>query len=145
MSGSPLSHSTSTAGYAPPQLSGLDLTQLEADVQTFFERGLAPSTAHTYQSAKRCYISSCQASNSQFLLLTEAILCKFVVFLANQKLKHQMIKVYLSGLRHLQIAEGLGDLFRPGAFPCLEYVLKGTKQTPSAQSKDACLLSPLQF
>ena len=122
-----------------PQLS----TQLEADVQAFFERSLATSTTQTYQSAKRHYILFCQASNSQLLPLTEVNLCKFVVYLANQKLKHQTIKVYLSGLHHLQIAEGLGDPFLPGAFRRLEYVLKGINHTPAAQSKDTRLpISP---
>ena len=59
----------------------------------------------------------------------------FAVFLAKQGLKHQSIKGYLSALRHLQIAEGLGDPFLPGAFPRLEYVLKGVKHTPSAQAR----------
>ena len=139
MSGGPLGHSTSTAGHAASQLSGLDLTQLEADVQTFFERGLALSTTHTYQSAKHRYILFCEASNSQLIPLTEVVLCKFVVYLANQKLKHQTIKVYLSGLRHLQVAEGLRDPFLPGVFPRLEYVLKGIKHSPAAQSKDTRL------
>ena len=59
----------------------------------------------------------------------------FAVFLAKQGLKYQSIKGYLSALRHLQIAEGLGDPFLPGAFPRLEYVLKGVKHTPSAQAR----------
>ena len=47
-------------------------------------------------------------------------------------------------LAHLQIVEGLGDPFLPGAFPRLEYILKGVKHTPSAQSKDTHLpITPL--
>ena len=105
----------------------------------FFERGVASSTARTYQSAKRRYACFCQAANCQLLPLTEASLSKFVSHLANQKLKHQTIKVYLSALRHLQIAEGLGNPFLPGSFPRLEYILKGIKHTPSAQSKETRL------
>ena len=74
------------------------------------------------------------------LPLTEATLSKYVVYLAKQKLKHQTIKVYLSALRHLQISQGQGDPFLPGAFPRLEYILKGIKHMPAAQSKDTRLL-----
>ena len=58
-----------------------------------------------------------------------------MVYLARQGLKHQSIKGYLLAVRHLQIAESMGDPFIPGAFPRLEYVLKGVKHTPSAQSR----------
>ena len=105
----------------------------------FFERGVASSTARTYQSAKCRYACFCQAANCQLLPLTEASLSKFVSYLANQKLKHQTIKVYLSALRHLQIPEGLGNPFLPGSFPRLEYILKGIKHTPSVQSKETRL------
>ena len=124
---------SNTAGHAAPQLSGLDLTQLEADVQTFFERGLAPSTTCTYQSAKRRYISFCQASNSQLIPLTEVVLCKFVVYLANQKLKHQTTKVYLSGLCHLH---------RPwGSFPA--WCISSLRVHP--QGHQAYSLSSVRF
>ena len=73
------------------------------------------------------------------LPLCEPTLCKFVASLANQKLKYQTVKVYLAALRHLQIAQGQGDPFLPGAFPRLEYVLKVVKHTPSAQSRDTRL------
>ena len=130
---------TGSSGHVAAQSARLDLPQLEADVQMFFERGVASSTAGTYQSAKRRYACFCQAANCQLLPLTEASLSKFVSYLANQKLKHQTIKVYLSALRHLQIAEGLGNPFLPGSFPRLEYILKGIKHTPSAQSKETRL------
>ena len=119
-----------------------NLTQLEADVQTFFERGLAPSTTHTYQSVKRRYILFCQASNSQLLPLTEVILCKFVVYQPEtQTPDDQGLSFRLAPPLD---AEGLGDLFLPGAFPHLEYVLEGIEHTFSAQSKDTCFpITPL--
>ena len=75
----------------------------------------------------------CVEGICQPLPLTEETLSIFTVFLARQGLKYQSVKGYLSALRHLQIAEGLGDPFLPGAFSRLEYILKGVKHTPSAQ------------
>ncbi len=59
----------------------------------------------------------------------------YVAYLANQGLKHQSIKGYLSALRHLQIAELGSNPYAPGVFPRLEYVLKEIKHSPSAQSR----------
>ena len=55
----------------------------------------------------------------------------FVSKLANEQLRHTTIKCYLSGVRHLHVAEGFGD---PGIskMPRLEQVLKGIK---SVQAK----------
>lgn len=108
---------------------------MEEDVCEYFERGLVPSTRRTYQSAQCRYLHFCTERNRHPLPLTEETLSLFAVFLAKQGLKYQSIKGYLSALRHLQIAEGLGDPFLPGAFPQLEYILKGVKHTPSAWAR----------
>ena len=129
----------SIAGHAAAQSAGLDLAQLEADVQSYFEHGLTPSTRRTYALAKRRYATFCQSASLASLPLSEGTLCKYVAYLAKQDLKHQSIKCYLSALRHLQIEAGLGDPYAPGAFPRLEYVLKGVKQTPSGQARPARL------
>ena len=60
------------------------------------------------------------------LPVTEAVLCNFVSYLADERLKHRTIRTYLSGLRYYQIKEGLGDPFQ-GLMPRLEYVLRGVK------------------
>ena len=60
--------------------------------------------------------------------LQENILCSYVAFLAEQKLKHRTIKAYLSGIRYLQIQKSLGNPFMSGAMPRLEYVLTGIKR-----------------
>ena len=54
-------------------------------------------------------------------------LCRFVSFLAAGGVSYATIKVYLSGLRHAQIALGLPD---PGYshFPQLELVLRGIRR-----------------
>ncbi len=41
------------------------------------------------------------------LPVSEGTLCMFVAFLANQDVSHRSIKSYLSGVRHLQISQGL--------------------------------------
>lgn len=66
--------------------------------------------------------------------LQEDILCRYVAFLAEQKLKHRTIKAYLSGIRHLQIQKALGNPFKNGGMPRLEYVLTGIKRTEARSS-----------
>ena len=73
---SPIPHPCHTPGHATPQPPGLDIAQLEADVQSFFEQGLAPSTNCTYESARRRYPQFCTAANILTLPLTEDTLCK---------------------------------------------------------------------
>ena len=97
--GSPLIHSTSTAGHTAPQLSRLDLTKLEADVQPFFERGLAPSTTCTYQLVKWCFILFVRHLIANY---QDHSMQVFLVYLANQKFKHR----------------GLSFRMRAGDFTC---------------------------
>ena len=59
-------------------------------------------------------------------LFSEICVSKYVSFLAHQKLKHSPIKVYLSAIRHMQIASGLDDPIA-AHWPRLEYVFKGIK------------------
>ena len=46
--------------------------------------------------------------------------------LADKHLKHHTVKTYLSGLRFLQIKEGLSDPFQ-GSMPRLTYILRGIR------------------
>ena len=92
--------------------------------------GLAPSTSRSYDSAKHQYLGFCQRFNLTPTPLSEAVLCPYVAFLSGQSLKYQTIKCYLSALRHSQIAQGFPNPFTPGAFPQLEYVLKGVQRSP---------------
>lgn len=59
--------------------------------------------------------------------LQEDILCRYVALLANEGLRHRTIKSYLSGLRCLQIQQGLGNPFAE-TLPKLDYVLTGVKR-----------------
>ena len=59
------------------------------------------------------------------LPLSEDTLVSYVAFLAQEGLKHQTIKCYLSAIHHFQIAASMPDPFYNASFPYLEYVLKG--------------------
>ena len=65
------------------------------------------------------------------LPVSESRLCKFVSFLADQKLKHRTIKTYLLGVRYFQIRSGWRDPFHNSHMPHLEYTMKGIKRVES--------------
>ena len=55
------------------------------------------------------------------------MLCRFVAWLAESGLKLRTIKVYLSAVRFLHIAEGASDPFLP-SLQRLHYILQGVKR-----------------
>ena len=63
--------------------------------------------------------------------LSEHSLYLFAVFLAEQGIKVQSIKCYLSGIRHLHIAAGFPDFFQTSHHR-LDYIIKGIKRTQSS-------------
>ena len=71
--------------------------------------------------------------------MSKTLLCRYVFFLASQSLKYQSIKSYLSAVCYLQISHGLHDPFGAGAFPRLEYVLKGIGWSPTVPGSRARL------
>lgn len=110
---------------------------MEGSVQGYFKQGLAQSSTRVYASAQSRFLRFCAQFQLQPLPLSESLLCRFSAFLADQNLSIRTIKVYLSGLRHLQIAAGLPDPFRPVPWPRLEYVLKGIKRAQAMHSPTA--------
>ena len=58
----------------------------------------------------------------------------FVAYAAEQPLKHQTIKSYLSAVHHLQISMGGGEVDM-GTMPLLSMVLSGVKRVQSGQAK----------
>jgi len=58
---------------------------------------------------------------------SESTLTYFVAHLAKEGLKHRTMKVYLSAVRHLHIAEGAPDPFQ-SPLGRLQYVLQGAKR-----------------
>ena len=101
---------------------------MEEDVQFYYSYGIASSTQRAYKSAQSRYTSFCVQFQVQPLPLSKPVLCSFVSFLANQNLKFQTIKCYLSGIRYMQISNGFCDPFANSPFVKLDYVLKGIRR-----------------
>ena len=113
----------------------LDISSLESSVQYYYSRGLAESTKRSYRSAQTRYLTFCgEFRVNEPLPLVENVLCAYVSKLANDGLKHQSIKSYLSALRFMQISAGLSDPYASSVWPRLQYVLKGVKRPRGEQS-----------
>ena len=104
----------------------LDVGGLAERAAFYFAQGLADSSICTYRSGQKRYITFCDRSSMSPLPLSEQGLCNFVAHLADEHLKHRMIKTYLSGLRFLEIKAGLSDPFQ-GSIPRLTYILRGIR------------------
>ena len=118
--------STSYAG--PPRTNSsygntptrLDVPKIYKLVHYYFGKGLATSTQRTYKSAQDRFLHFCQAGGFSLIPVSQSLLCMYVSYLAEQKLKHSSIKVYLSAVRNLQIASGHSDPFAGAAMPQLD-------------------------
>ena len=95
-------------------------------MEFYFCNGLTAATQRSYNSAKRRYTQFCQSQGLRPTPASEHQLCQYVSCLAMDNLCHNTIKCYLSAVRHLHIADGLGD---PGISKMarLEQVLRGIK------------------
>lgn len=91
--------------------SGLDIAELDKTAGSLFTKGIAESTQRTYKSGQTRFLNFCALGNFTAVPVTETVLCYFVARLSNEGLKHRTIKVYLSAVRHLHIAEGKEDPF----------------------------------
>ena len=92
----------------------------------YFHSGLAPSSHRSYDSARHRFLTFCEKSHLNPLPLNENLLCRYTAYLAEDGLAPSTIKLYLSAVRHLQIAMGLPDP-KVGDMAQLEQVLKGAK------------------
>ncbi len=104
------------------------LRALEVSVLFYYSQGLASSTLRLYKSGKDRYTQFCSKHSISSLPVTEHVLSLFVSTLANQGLKHQTIKCYLSAIRHLQVSQGFPEPYQGISMPRLEYVLRGLKK-----------------
>ena len=96
----------------------------------------------TYQSGQRRFTRFCCDAGLQPLPLTENLLTLFVSHLATEGLAHTTIKSYLSAVRFFHITAGHGDPFIPGAFPHLQYVIRGIKCAPRPPSHSHLPITP---
>lgn len=101
-----------------------------------------PSTLQAYRSGQRRFSRFCSDARLQPLPLTETLLSLFVSHLAAVGLAHQTIKSYLSAVRYFHISAGYGDPFPPGAFPLLQYILRGIKRSPRPPSRPRLPITP---
>ena len=68
---------------------------MEDLVRYYFTKGLATSTQRTYKSAQDRFLQFCQARGFPPIPVSQSLLCMYVSYLAEQKLKHRsIIKVY---------------------------------------------------
>ena len=115
------------------------MRELEKTAQRYFGKGLATSTQKSYASAKNRYVSFCAAAGFDPFPLSEHTLCMFVSYIAQNGLKYQTIKCYLSGLRYAQISIGYGDPFSGSTMSRLEYITKGIKRAESEKPETRSL------
>ena len=101
---------------------------LEESLQEYFTSGLATGTLRAYTSAKKRYMQFCSHFKLAPLPLTEKTMGLFATYLAAQGLTPQSITSYISAIRHLQIAAGLGAL-QTEQWAGLHYVIRGIKHT----------------
>ena len=74
--------------------------------------------------------------------MTEQLMCMFVAQLGTEGLANQTIKCYLLAVRHYSIMAGQGDPFGPGAFPVLQYILRGVRRSPRAPAQPRLPVKP---
>ena len=113
----------------------MDVAALDRLVVRYFQAGLAPSTQRSYDSAKRRFLTFCQKiCVSNPLPVNEQLLCRYVACLAAEGLSSKTINLYLSAIRHLQIAAHFPD---PNihVMPRLEQVIKGSKRVAAKQGQ----------
>ena len=112
----------------------LYLRHLDDAVSRLFSAGIATSTARTYRSGQSRFFEFCRRAGTSSGVLSEETLCRFVAYLAQDHLAYGTIKCYLSAVRHLQIAQGFGDIFA-SRLPRLDYVLRGVRRSQGSQPK----------
>lgn len=107
---------------------------LDADVQMYFEQGLAPSSRRTYKSAlKRFYKFCVQYNVCNPFPLSEKLLCYFAVALAREGLAPQSIKTYLAATRSLHIGLGFPDPRASSSLPILQRIQAGIQRVRSSK------------
>ena len=104
----------------------MDLQVLDEIATRLFTKGLADSTQRSYKSGQTRFIQFCGRGGFTTIPASETVLIHFVSQLVKDRLKYRTIKVYLSAIRFLHIAEGKEDPFKAPLHK-LHYTLKGVK------------------
>ena len=88
---------------------------LNEQVQELWDASLSESTKTTYKAGLNCFLrfmhmNRLSCVNNILPKIDEDFLIYFVTFCRNTlNLKHETIKLYLAGIRHYYIRDGLGD------------------------------------
>ena len=100
--------------------------------QQYCNNGLAPTTRSTYAAGQQRYTAFCGSISVHPIPATEQILLLFATHLATTKISHATIKVYLSAIRQLHVAQGSLQYFNQQLTPHLQQTLKGIQKTQTA-------------
>ena len=117
----PLQYHTSYCNY----YAAINPIGLEGLATDLVNNSFASSSRRSYTSAQRHYVQFCECLNFIPIPATERQLVLFVAELA-QRLSHSTVRSYLSAIRHMQIAEDLGDPLSNALR--LQLAMKGLKQ-----------------
>ena len=89
---------------------GLDLTNLDKEIQFYSRQGLAILTQKTYRAASNRFHAFCvKYSVYNPFLLSERTMWYFATYLAQEGLAAHSIKIYLAASRNIQISLGFPD------------------------------------
>ena len=100
---------------------------MDQAVSTLLAQGLSPQSLATYRTGITRYLNFCHQLQLIPLPASQSNLCRFVAVLHHQNISHATIRVYLSGVRFLQIRSGGPDPSRAD-MPQLHYVLRAAKR-----------------
>ena len=106
----------------------LDIALIQAAIQLYYQKGLAPSTQKCYHAGQQRYIHFCTQLNLTPLPTSEYTLLLFVAHLALSGLAHTSIKVYLSSIGNWHTSCSLHNTYHTALTPRLEQVLHGIKK-----------------
>lgn len=125
----------------------LVIPELDSSVHFFCSKGIAESTQRTYRSALNKFSRFC----TQFNILSpfpvsEPLLCYFASFLAaSENISPKSLKVYLSGIRHMQVVLGLPEPREFSSLPRLRLGYRGHTLSVLLKQRGFVCLSHLAY
>ena len=122
----PHSYSSSSTGHTTGHQCRLAIPPLVKSAERYFAKSLSTASQKSYAAGTKRYLDFCSSSLSLFPV-SEVNLSSFMSFLADQGLKHQTLKCYLSAIRSAQIAHGYTEP-NFSSFPHLVAILNGIKR-----------------
>ena len=105
---SPIPTSSST-GHTTGHQCRLAIPPLVKSAERYFAKSLSTASQRSYAAGTKRYLDFCSSFSLSPFPFSEVNLSSFVSFLADQGLKHQTLKCYLSAVRSAQIAHGYAE------------------------------------